>query len=320
VTVAAHRVLVPAKTTPEMLAVLQSYPDLEIDAPGEISQAELAVRLPLAAGVIVRSNNALTADLLQAAPRLRVIGRAGTGLDNIDVEAATRRGILVMNVPAANSISTAEHTLAMLLALVRHVAEADRSVKAGRWDRGRFQGTELFGKTLGIVGLGRIGSEVASRALAFGMTVLGHDPFVAADELRDARVRLVPFDELLREADVVTLHVPLEAATRHLIGAREIGMMKTGVRILNCARGGLLDEDALCEAIEAEHVAGAALDVFESEPPGDSRVRRSERILCTPHLGGSTAEAERAVGVAIARQVGDYLSRGIVVDAVNAPR
>jgi len=318
--VATHRILVPARATPEMLDVLRGYPGLEIEAPGEISPAELAARLPQADGVIVRSNNVLTAELLQAAPRLRVIGRAGTGLDNIDVEAATRRGILVMNTPHANVISTAEHTLAMLLALVRHLPEADRSVKAGRWERGRFQGTELFGKTLGLVGLGRIGREVASRALAFGMQVLAHDPYVGAEAVGDAHIRLVDFEELLRAADVVTLHLPLGAATRHLVGAREIGRMKPGVRILNCARGGLLDEGALCDAIEAGKVAGAALDVFEAEPPGDGRVTRSERILCTPHVGGSTAEAQRAVGLAIARQVGDYLSRGIVVDAVNAPR
>ena len=303
-----------------MLAVLRGYPEIEVDSPGEISQADLAHLLPRAHGVIVRSNNVLTAELLQASPQLRVIGRAGTGLDNIDLEAATRCGILVMNVPGANAIATAEHTLTLMLALVRHVPEADRSVKAGRWERARFEGTELFGKTLGIVGLGRIGSLVATRALGFGMTVLAHDPFLAAGAPPDPRIRLVSFEDLLRDSDLVTVHVPLSEATRHCIGPHEFDLMKPGVRIVSCARGGIVDEEALCDAIESGKVAGAALDVFESEPPGDSRVRRSERILCTPHLGGSTAEAQARVGVEIARQVADYLTRGIVVHAVNAPR
>jgi D-3-phosphoglycerate dehydrogenase len=312
------RVLIPSKAAPDMLAVLRAYEGLEIEAPGDLSQAELARVLPRAHAVIIRSNNRITAELLDAAPLLRVVGRAGTGLDNVDVEAATRRGVVVMNTPGANAISTAEHTLSMLLALARKIPAADRSVKDGRWERGRFQGVEITGKTLGIVGLGRIGLQIARRAVGLGMQVLAHDPFVAPDMARDSSIEPVGLDDLFRRADFITVHTPLTLRTQHLIDARAFGLMRPGVRIVNCARGGIVDEAALCDAIDAGKVAGAALDVFETEPPAGSRVTRYEQIITTPHLGGSTAEAQEHVGVAIARQVAEYLTKGVIQNAANA--
>jgi len=313
-----QRVLIPSKVAPEMLEILRGYPDLEVEAPGDVPPEGLAALLAAADGVIIRSNNMLTRELIEGAPRLRVIGRAGVGLDNVDVDAATRRGIVVMNTPGENSIATAEHTFAMLMAMARRIPAANRSVKEGRWERGRFQGVELFGKTLGIIGLGKIGTIVAKRAQAFGMHVVAHDPFVTPETVRDESIRLADLDDLLRLSDFITVHTPLVAKTRHLIGARELGIAKRGVRILNCARGGIIDEGALCDAVERGAVAGAALDVFETEPPRDARVTRSDEIICTPHLGGSTAEAQRNVGIAIARQVGDYLTRGVIEHAANA--
>jgi D-3-phosphoglycerate dehydrogenase len=313
-----QRILIPSKVAPDMLAVLREYPSIEVEAPGDLSQDELKRRLPEFDAVIIRSNNDITADILAAAPRLRVVGRAGTGLDNVDVDAATRLGIVVMNTPGENAISTAEHTLSMLLALARRIPAADRSVKAGKWERGKFQGVEVYGKTLGIVGLGRIGVQIARRAVAFGMRVLAYDPFVTPDTVRDASIELMPLDGVLRNSDFITVHTPLTPKTQHLIGAREFDIMRTGVRVLNCARGGIIDENALCDAIDAGKVAGAALDVYEQEPPLESRVTRYEQIITTPHLGGSTQEAQRAVGVAIARQIGEFLAHGVITYAANA--
>ncbi len=301
-----------------MLAVLRDYPALEIDAPGDLSQDELAGALPQADAVIIRSNNEITAALIDGAPRLKVVGRAGAGLDNVDVEAATRRGIVVMNTPGANSISTAEHTFSMLMALARRIPAADRSVKDGKWERTKFQGVEVYGKTLGIVGLGRIGAVIAQRAVAFGMKVLAFDPFVTPETLRDASIELVELDDLLRNSDFITVHTPLTPKTLHLIGKREFGLLRPGVRLVNCARGGIIDEEALCDAIDAGQVAGAALDVFETEPPTGGRVTRYEQIITTPHLGGSTEEAQRNVGTAIARQVAEFLVNGVVLHAANA--
>src|SRR5262245_15845229 len=226
-----------------MLAVLREYPTIEVESPGDLSQAELMQRLPEFDAVIIRSNNEITAEILAGAPRLRVVGRAGTGLDNVDVEAATRRGVVVMNTPGENAISTAEHTLSMLLALARRIPAADRSVKAGKWERNKFQGVEVCGKTLGIVGLGRIGVQIAKRAGAFGMRVLAHDPFVGTDMVRDATIELVPLDDLLANADFITVHTPLTPKTQHLIGRRELERTRPGVRILNCARGGIIADE-----------------------------------------------------------------------------
>ncbi len=315
---ARSRVLIPSAVASEMLEILAEYPNIDVDAQGEISQEELARVLPQADAVILRSNVTLTRELIDAAPRLRAIGRAGTGLDNVDVEAATRRGIVVMNTPGANAIATAEHTLAMLMTLARRIPAADRAVKSGSWERGRFQGVEVTGKTLGIVGLGKIGTQIARRAVALGMRVVAFDPFVAPDAPKDASIAFLSFDELLRTADFITVHTPLTPKTEKLLGAREFEKMRTGVRILNCARGGIVDEDALCDAIAAGKVAGAALDVYEVEPPTGRRVTTFEEIVTTPHLGGSTEEAQRNVGIAIARQIAEFLTRGVIVHAANA--
>ena len=269
-------------------------------------------------GVIVRSGVQLTADILEAADRLRAICRAGVGVDNIDLAAATRKGIVVMNTPGANTISTAEHTFALILALSRNVGPAYISMREGKWDRKRFVGAELAGTTLGIVGLGRIGQAVAARALAFGMKVVGHDPFIARDVAANLGVRLLDsLEEVLKVSDYVTVHVPGSEQTRGLIGEREIALMKPGARLINCARGEVLDQAAVTRAVEAGRLAGAALDVYEEEPPPSFEFARNDRILATPHLGASTEAAQLAVGTQAAEQMVEALIRGEYPNALN---
>jgi D-3-phosphoglycerate dehydrogenase len=282
--------------------------------------AELAEAVRGADGLVVRSETRVTAELLAAAGRLRVIGRAGVGVDNIDVAAATQRGVVVMNAPDGNTMTTAEHTLALLLALARRVPEGQASLKAGRWERKRFVGVELRGKTLGIVGLGRIGRVVASRALGFEMKVVAFDPFVAPERPRDEGIELAPLEEVCARADFVTVHAPLTPETRGIIGAKELARMKPGVRVINCARGGLVDERALYDAIKEGRVAGAALDVFEEEPPpADHPLLSLEEVVATPHLGASTREAQEGVAVIVAEQMRDFFLTGAVRGAVNTP-
>ena len=268
---------------------------------------------------ILRSGTQVTTELLEAAPNLKVIGRAGIGVDNIDLEAATRRGILVMNTPGGNAVSVAEHTFALLLALARRVPAADQSTRSGEWRKNEFAGFELKGKTLGLVGLGRIGQEVARRALVFEMQVLAHDPFVAAALARDLGVELVSLDDLLARADFLSLHVTLTPETQRLLNRERLARSKRGIRILNTARGELVDEAALAEALQSGQVAGAALDVFAGEPPRDSPLLKLPNVIATPHIGGSTAEAQEEVGWRIAQQVRDYLKDGVVRNAVNLP-
>ncbi len=268
---------------------------------------------------ILRSGTQVTPELLEAAPQLKVIGRAGIGVDNIDLEAATRRGVLVMNTPGGNAVSVAEHTFALLLALARRVPAADQSTRAGEWRKNEFAGFELKGKTLGLVGLGRIGQEVARRALAFEMQVLAHDPFVAAALARDLGVELVSLDDLLGRADFLSLHVTLTPETQHLLNRERLAKCQRGLRVLNTARGELIDESALAEALQSGQVAGAALDVFAGEPPRDSPLLKLPNVIATPHIGGSTAEAQEEVGWRIAQQVRDYLKDGVVRNAVNLP-
>lgn len=268
---------------------------------------------------ILRSGTQVTTTLLEAAPQLKVIGRAGIGVDNIDLEAATRRGILVMNTPGGNAVSVAEHTFALLLALARRVPAADQSTRAGEWRKNEFAGLELKGKTLGLVGLGRIGQEVARRALVFEMQVMAHDPFVAAALARDLGVELVGLDDLLARADFLSLHATLTPETQHLLNRERLARSKRGIRILNTARGELVDEAALAEALQSGQVAGAALDVFADEPPRDSPLLKLPNVIATPHIGGSTAEAQEEVGWRIAQQVRDYLKDGVVRNAVNLP-
>ncbi|HVF51315.1 MAG TPA: phosphoglycerate dehydrogenase [Pyrinomonadaceae bacterium] len=271
-------------------------------------------------GLVVRSETKVTAALLEYAGRLRVIGRAGVGVDNIDVAAATARGIAVMNAPDGNTMTTAEHTLALLLSLARRVPQGHASLSAGRWERKKFVGVELRGKTLGIVGLGRIGRVVASRARGFEMKVIAYDPFTAPEQARELGLELLPLAEVCARADFLTVHTPLTSETRGIIGAREFALMKRGVRVINCARGGLVDEHALYEAIKEGRVAGAALDVFETEPPAAGNpLLGLEEVIATPHLGASTREAQEGVALTVAEQMRDYFLTGALRGAVNVP-
>ena len=291
-----------------------------VDKKTGLSAAELLTELPNVEGLIVRSETKVTVDVLNGAPTLRVVGRAGVGVDNIDVPAATARGIIVMNAPDGNTITTAEHTIALLVALARNVPQANSSVKASKWERKRFVGAELHGKTLGIVGFGRIGRAVAQRAAALGMNIVAHDPFVAPDQTHDVEIQIATFDEVLARADFLTVHTPLTNETRGLINAGAFRKMKTGARVINCARGGLIDEGALYEALTSDKIAGAALDVFEQEPPAaDHPLLSLDQVIVTPHLGASTTEAQQAVAVTVAEQMRDYLLTGALRGAVNMP-
>src|SRR5213082_101394 len=294
---------------------------LEAKVQTGLSESQLAEAIPDFAALIIRSQTKVTAKILNAAKKLRVVGRAGVGVDNVDVETATRRGVVVLNAPGANTISTAEHTFSLLLSLARNIARADATLKGGTWDRKNLEGVELYNKTLGIIGMGRIGSELSRRAIAFGMRVVAFDPYLSASRARSLQVELVEdLDELLPVADFVSLHTPLTAETRHILNADCLARTKRGVRIINCARGGLIDEQALTDAISNGHVAGAALDVFETEPlPSDSPLRRVSKLVLTPHLGASTAEAQESVGIEIAQSIRAALLEGTIRNAVNMP-
>ncbi len=277
---------------------------------GEIADAD---------ALIVRSATKVTAELLEKAPKLRAVGRAGVGVDNIDLEAATKRGVLVMSTPGGNAVSVAEHTFALMLALARQVPRLDKAIHEGRWEKSSAAGSELRGKTLGLIGLGRIGSEVAIRAEAFDMRVLGYDPFISEAAAREWNVQLVPLDTLLAESDFVSLHTALSAATQNLINAASIAKMKSGARLINAARGELIDESALASALKSGKLGGAAVDVFTEEPPKSSPLLGVPNVIATPHVAGSTAEAQEEVGTQVAVQIRDYLAEGIIRNAVNLP-
>jgi len=279
----------------------------------------LAKQLESADALIVRSAVQVNAELLSKARKLRVIGRAGVGVDNIDLDPATRQGIAVMNTPGANAVAVAEHTLAMMLAMARHLCRANDLMHAGKWEKKSLQGTELRGKTLGIVGLGRVGMEVARRARPFGMEIVAHDPFVSVVVAKEQGIRMASLEELYAAADYVTLHVGLTPQTMGMIDAETIKKMKRGVRLVNCARGELIDEAALIQALKQGHIAGAALDVFTDEPLKNSPLVALDNVLLTPHIGGSTFEAQEAVGYQIALQVKEYLKSGVIQNAVNVP-
>ncbi len=270
-------------------------------------------------GLVVRSSTKVTAELVERAARLKVVGRAGTGVDNVDMDAATKRGIVVMNTPHGNSVTAAEHTIAMMCALARRIPQADRSTRKGSWERGRFMGVELRDKTLGVVGCGTIGAIVATLAQGLRMRVIAFDPYLAPERAASLGVTLATMDELLREADVITLHVPLTDETRGIIDADALAKTRPGVRIVNCARGGLVVERDLKSAIESGHVAGAALDVFEEEPARENALFTLDEVIATPHLGASTVEAQENVALQIAQQMAQYLLTDTVVNAVNAP-
>jgi D-3-phosphoglycerate dehydrogenase / 2-oxoglutarate reductase len=285
-----------------------------------LGPSELRQALADCAGLVVRSETKVTSELMDAAVKLRVIGRAGVGVDNIDVPAATERGIVVMNAPDGNTITTAEHTIALLIALARRIPQANSSLKAGHWERKTFVGVELQGKTLGVVGMGRIGRTVAARARAFGMKIVAFDPFIAPEQARDLEIELAPLNELFAAADFITIHTPLTSDTRGVIGREAFAQMKQGVRIINCARGGLVDEAALYDAIKSGIVAGAALDVFVDEPPAPNHpLLQLDEVIATPHLGASTTEAQEGVAFTVAEQMRDYLLSGALRGAVNVP-
>ncbi len=292
---------------------------LAVDIKVGLSSGELSSIISSYEAVIIRSATTITKEVIDKASSLEVIGRAGVGVDNVDLEAATRRGIIVMNTPGGNAISAAEHTMAMILSLSRNIPQANNSFRSRKWERGRFVGTELYEKTLGIIGLGRVGSEVAKRALAFGMEIVAYDPFISEEKLRGLKVKLTHLEDLLRCSDYISIHAPLRSETHHLIREQEFKMMKKGVRIINCARGGIIDEGALFKAIKEGRVQGAALDVYEREPPFDTVLIELDSVIFTPHLGASTREAQTQVSIQIADQIIDVLKERGVRNAVNLP-
>jgi D-3-phosphoglycerate dehydrogenase / 2-oxoglutarate reductase len=286
-----------------------------------LSEDELVQLIPSFSALVVRSQTKVTAKILNAADKLRVVGRAGVGLDNVDVETATRRGVVVLNAPGGNTVSTAEHAFSLLLCVARKIAQADANVRGKSWDKKNFEGVELYNKTLGVIGMGRIGSELSRRAISFGMRVVAYDPYLSATRARSLQVEVVEqLDDLLASADFISLHTPLTAETRHILDDTRLRKTKRGIRIVNCARGGLIDEAALAQALANGQVAGAALDVFEIEPlPPDSPLRGAPNVVLTPHLGASTAEAQESVGIEIAQSIRAALLEGTIRNAVNMP-
>jgi D-3-phosphoglycerate dehydrogenase len=295
--------------------------ELNVEIKTGLSEEELIGIIPPFSALIVRSQTKVTADILKAGAKLRVVGRAGVGVDNVDVETATRRGVVVLNAPGGNTISTAEHAFSLLLAMARKIPHADANVRNKNWDKKNFEGVELYNKTLGVIGMGRIGSELTRRAIAFGMRVVAYDPYLSVTRARSLQVELVDeLDDLFASADFISLHTPLTAETRHILDAAQLRKTKRGVRIINCARGGLIDEGALAQALQDGHVAGAALDVFEIEPlPSDSPLRSAPNLVLTPHLGASTVEAQESVGIEIAQSIRAALLEGTIRNAVNMP-
>jgi len=315
------RILISDDLSPEAKTILERIPGAQVDFRTGLKPAELREIIGGYDALAVRSATKVTSDLLAAATRLRVIGRAGTGVDNIDLNVATRRGVVVMNAPGGNSVSVAEHTVALLLALARQVADASQSTRGGKWEKKKFaSGRELFGKTLGVIGTGNIGALVVQRAKAFGLKVIAYDPFLSEEAAAKLGVELVQLPEIFRRSDAITLHVPLTEQTKNMIGAAQIAQMKPGALLINCARGGLVDEKALAEALQSKRLGGAALDVFETEPPpADHPLFACENFIGTPHLGGSTEDAQQNVAVIVCEAMVEYLTTGTVRNAVNVP-
>jgi len=314
------RVLISDALSPSAVQIFKDR-GIEVDFQPSLGKdkEKLAALIGDYDGLAIRSATKVSQKILERAKKLKVIGRAGIGVDNVDIPAATARGIIVMNTPFGNSITTAEHAISLMLALARQIPEADASTRAGKWEKNRFMGVEIFGKTLGIIGCGNIGSIVADRALGLKMKVIAYDPYLASERAVDLGVEKVELDELLRRSDFITLHTPLTDKTRNIIDATALRKMKPGVRIINCARGGLVDEAAIVEALKSGHVAGAAFDVFATEPATDNPLFKLPNVVCTPHLGASTTEAQENVALQIAEQMSDYLLRGAIANAVNFP-
>lgn len=314
------KILVSDQLSEEGLRILREVKEFQVDVKTELKPETLKEIIKDYDGLVVRSATKVSGDIINSAARLKVIGRAGVGLDNVNLDAATQKGIIVMNTPAGNTISTAEHTMSMILALSRNIPQANASMKKGEWKRSKFMGVELYNKTLGIVGLGRIGSEVAKRALSFGMKVLAFDPYLSCEVAQHLAVEVVEFKELLATSDYITVHIPLTEETRHMISVSQIAAMKKGVRLVNCARGGIIDEQAVADGVRAGKIAGAAIDVFEQEPvPADSELLKLDNIISTPHLGASTEEAQVNVAIEVAEIVRDALLGKGIRNAANYP-
>ncbi|MFO1172857.1 MAG: phosphoglycerate dehydrogenase [Hyphomicrobiaceae bacterium] len=315
---AAPRVLIADELSPQAVQVFAAN-GVVADVRTGLSKEELLAAAPDYDGIAVRSATKITDKVLGAAMKLKVVGRAGIGVDNIDVKAATAKGVIVMNTPFGNSVTTAEHAVTLMLALARQIPAADRSTQAGKWEKTRFMGVEISGKTLGVIGCGNIGAIVADRAVGLKMQVIAYDPFLSPERAAALKVEKVELDELLRRADFLTLHTPLTDKTRNLIDAEALAKTRPGVRIVNCARGGLIDEAALKAALDSGHVAGAALDVFMVEPAKENALFGHENVICTPHLGASTTEAQEKVAVQVAEQMCAYLLKGAITNAINFP-
>lgn len=311
------KILVSDPLAEEGLSILKEH--FEVDVRTDLKEDELVAIMKDYDALVVRSGTTVTEKIIDVGEKLKIIGRAGTGVDNIDVEAATRRGIPVVNAPEGNTLAATEHTFAMMLALARNVPQATASLKQKQWKRSKFMGIELNEKILGIIGLGRIGREIAKRAIAMQMRCIAYDPFISSERARQMGVQLMPLDEVIRNSDIITVHTPLTAETTHMINAEKIAMMKDGVRIINCARGGIIDEKALYEALKRGKVAGAALDVFEDEPPLKSPLLDLDTVIVTPHLGASTYEAQQNVAITVAKEITTVLRGGQAKYAVNAP-
>jgi D-3-phosphoglycerate dehydrogenase len=314
------KILVSDKLSEEGLKILKDVKEFQVDVKTDLKPDALKEAIKEYDALVVRSATKVTKDVINAADKLKVIGRAGVGLDNVDLDAATAKGIIVMNTPAGNTISTAEHTFSMILALSRNIPQAAKSMKEGKWDRNKFMGVELYNKVLGIVGFGRIGKEVATRALAFGMKVLAYDPFLSKEVAESLGVEVVELKDIFEKADYITVHTPLTDETKHMISTKEFAMMKKGVRMINCARGGIIDEAALIEAIKEGKVAGAAMDVFEQEPlPQENAFAATDNVITTPHLGASTEEAQVNVAIEVAEIIRDALLGRGIRNAANYP-
>ncbi|MBM3299686.1 MAG: phosphoglycerate dehydrogenase [Deltaproteobacteria bacterium] len=316
----SYRILVSDNVHQRGIDLLESRQGFQVEVRKGLAPDELKRAIVEYHALIIRSATKVTPDILAAARNLRVIGRAGTGLDNVDIREATKRGIVVMNTPGGNSVAAAEHTIALIMAAHRHIPQADRSMKTGKWEKKQFQGREMAGRTLGVIGLGKIGtlvSKAASRGLK--MRVLGYDPVTTSDVALQCGATLTSVEEVFRRSDIITVHTPLNDETRNIVDSRAFSLMKDGVIIINCARGGIIDEQALLENLESGKVAVAALDVFSVSPPGQHPLVMHPRVIATPHLGASTDEAQINVAVAIAQQVIDYLESGVVRNAVNVP-
>lgn len=313
------KVLVSDNLSQLGIDILRETDGIEVDVKVGLSPEELKSIIGEYHGLIIRGATKVTADVIAVADKMKVVGRAGTGLDNVDIRAASKRGIVVMNTPGGNTVTTAEHTISMMLSLARNIPQANASMKQGKWEKKKFSGTELFNKVLGIIGLGKIGSVVADRCIGLGMRVLAYDPFLSEDQAKQLGVKVATLDEIFAQADFISLHVPNTPETRGLINKANIAKMKNTVRIINCSRGTVINEHDLLEALQAGRIAGAALDVYENEPPGASPLIESPNLICTPHLGASTQEAQDNVAIAVASQIKEYLTTGTIRNAVNAP-